>query len=453
VRIQEDPFAETFRTTEAAAAGGDVAARVALGELLRAAKGSEHDETRASALFHVAAQDGNARAAYLLAVLIIERGKLGRYAPEEMQLAPLAPGIEDDPMVWLTQAADAGLPEAQLALADYLQRDGGSKDDSIAWAQRAADQGYARASLFLGVRLPKSEPLRQRRRSALSVAAETYPIAELALYQDGDRGFPAQYRTAGAATALPDRVRRSAFAIDLEEAANRSPPDAPGLTAHPFIMMMLVAGTVTGPLADATLKRELRRRAGEGDVQSACNLAYLTIAPTFQGDADAADADYAEALPLYRAAAERGAARAQYRLGKLYRDGRGTPVDKSAAARWFYRSAMQDYLAAQAALGEMLLAGDGIPKNEAVALAWLRPAAALGHPVAQFHLGRMYYDGIVVPPDRARGLHRIRRAAANDFGHAARDWLTAQGFDLPGIVYWGPGPDTGRGSCGERPFN
>jgi TPR repeat protein len=67
-------------------------------------------------------------------------------------------------------------------------------------------------------------------------------------------------------------------------------------------------------------------------------------------------------------AAERGMADAQYQLAAMYAGGRGTAVDKAAAAEWGRRAAAQNHIPAEFSLGSLLIESDGAAptKNERV---------------------------------------------------------------------------------------
>lgn len=127
---------------------------------------------------------------------------------------------------------------------------------------------------------------------------------------------------------------------------------------------------------------------------------------------------YEAAVAMWREAAERGDAEAQFGLGVAYDLGQGVPADAAlscawhtraaeaghvegafklavlhdsgrcgprradVAARWYARAAAADFSRAQAALGRLYAAGDGVPRNPDQAAAWYRAAAANGMPDA-----------------------------------------------------------------------
>jgi uncharacterized protein len=100
-----------------------------------------------------------------------------------------------------------------------------------------------------------------------------------------------------------------------------------------------------------------------------------------------ADPDRAREMFAY-AASYFGDADAQYRLGRMYFDGKGGVRDPRQAARWLTLSAGKGQPQAQALLGTMLFRGDGVPKQAARGLMWLtlaRDAAPGDKRIADLH--------------------------------------------------------------------
>ena len=69
--------------------------------------------------------------------------------------------------------------------------------------------------------------------------------------------------------------------------------------------------------------------------------APVTAGPVDDGEAAYQRGNYASALRLWRPAAERGNARAQFNLGIMYNNGNGVPKDYATAHKWFSRAAAQ----------------------------------------------------------------------------------------------------------------
>src|ERR1700730_1348403 len=73
--------------------------------------------------------------------------------------------------------------------------------------------------------------------------------------------------------------------------------------------------------------------------------------------------DYPEALRILRPLAERGDAKAQNNLGKMFEQGLGVARDDTEAMNWYRKSAEQGLAEAQYNLGLMSREGQGTPKN------------------------------------------------------------------------------------------
>ena len=112
-----------------------------------------------------------------------------------------------------------------------------------------------------------------------------------------------------------------------------------------------------------------------------------------------------------RAAAERGDAVAQYKLGKMYVIGQGVEKDDVQAVAWFRKSAEQGSAGGQNGLGFMYRNGRGVQQDDAQAIAWFRKAAEQGNANAQRNLGNMYLDGRGVQHDDAQAVAWFRKAA------------------------------------------
>jgi TPR repeat protein len=143
--------------------------------------------------------------------------------------------------------------------------------------------------------------------------------------------------------------------------------------------------------------------------------------------------DYATALRLFRALADRGNAGAQGKLGSMYYRSQGVPQDYAEAARWFRLAADQGEAAAQTLLGNMYSGGLGVRQDYAEAARWFRLAADQGKAIAQTLLGNMYSGGFGVPQDHAGAARWFRLAA--DQGEADAQsmlgFMYYQGLGMP----------------------
>ena len=144
-------------------------------------------------------------------------------------------------------------------------------------------------------------------------------------------------------------------------------------------------------------------RCSPGPLVFAGLLALLFAAPCQaglkEGLAAYDRADYATAQHELTPLAEKGNARAQNKLGRMYSLGQGVPKDSRAAAEWFLKAAEQGVAEAQGMLGYMYLVGEGAPQSNGRAYEWLRKAAEQGHHYAQSNLAFLYQEGKGVDKD------------------------------------------------------
>jgi len=81
--------------------------------------------------------------------------------------------------------------------------------------------------------------------------------------------------------------------------------------------------------------------------------------------------------------AEKGDAKAQFNLGRMYYKGEGVEQDFKEAVKWFRKAAEQGYAAAQYSLGWMYDQGHGVMYDKVLAYAWWNLAAANGDALAK----------------------------------------------------------------------
>ena len=162
----------------------------------------------------------------------------------------------------------------------------------------------------------------------------------------------------------------------------------------------------------ATALRVLRPLAEQGDARAQNRLGYMykygrgvTKSP-------------AEAVKWFRKAAEQGDADAQYALGSMYHRGEGVGKDYAEAMKWFRKVAEQGDATAQYALGFMYANGDGVPKDHSEAVKWFRKAAEQGYATAQYALGAMYANDDGVPKDHGEAVKWFRKAAEQGYATA-----------------------------------
>lgn len=126
--------------------------------------------------------------------------------------------------------------------------------------------------------------------------------------------------------------------------------------------------------------------------------AWLALAVPVRAD-DAADlaaaakafdaGDYAQALKLSQAMADRGIPAGMRALGVIYLQGRGVPKDEATGASWMIKAAEKGLAPSQHEAGILFQNGIGVPKDAEQAAAWFQKAADQNFGVSWQALGRI----------------------------------------------------------------
>ena len=120
----------------------------------------------------------------------------------------------------------------------------------------------------------------------------------------------------------------------------------------------------------------------------------------------------AEALASLQQSAEAGDAEAQYRLGMLYGNGEGVPLDHRQAEHWFTQAARQGHEDALLNLAWLYATGTGVDMDEQRARELYLLAADKGSGKAAYVAATMYRFGQHgCERDMARALHYYQLAA------------------------------------------
>jgi hypothetical protein len=80
--------------------------------------------------------------------------------------------------------------------------------------------------------------------------------------------------------------------------------------------------------------------------------------------------DYAQAMQLFRKAADQGNAEAQNAIGDMYLKGQGVPQDYTQAMRWYRKAGDRGFAEARNNIGYLYAHGLGVPQDCAVATKW-----------------------------------------------------------------------------------
>jgi len=119
------------------------------------------------------------------------------------------------------------------------------------------------------------------------------------------------------------------------------------------------------------------------------------------------------ALDLYRQAAEKGDAEAQYIYGGMLFQGQGIDPDKRNGFKWLMQAAEGGKKTPEslAIIGQMYLRGITVPQNFLEAKRWLTQGAEQGSMAAQVDLAYMLYNGLGGERDYGKALAFYEKAA------------------------------------------
>jgi len=121
--------------------------------------------------------------------------------------------------------------------------------------------------------------------------------------------------------------------------------------------------------------------------------------------------DYKRAAELYLKLGENGNAALQYRLGEMYRIGRGVKQNFSEAAKWYGKAANQGHADARDSLAGMYENGHGVEKSYSKAFSLYYDAAYQGNIHAQERVGFLFENGIGVTQNKNKALEWYKKAA------------------------------------------
>ncbi len=104
---------------------------------------------------------------------------------------------------------------------------------------------------------------------------------------------------------------------------------------------------------------------------------------------------FIQASQEFLQAAQQGHSQSQFRLAKMYYDGKGVDNNNysAEAATWYRKAAEQGHMESQYFLGALYFVGSGgVTQSFSKAKQWYKKAAKQGHIIAQLSLGMMYYN-------------------------------------------------------------
>jgi TPR repeat protein len=340
----------------------------------------------------------------------------------------------DEALLWVTKAAERGLPAAQYLLASrMLGETGNASPEAVWWYLRAADQGHSRALFKLGKLWSSAQPGIAVAKLEAS-AAQGLADAQFACGQAAAREQPPDY---GAALIYYRQAAEQNFAPavsaigDIYEAGLGVVRDI--ATAQSWYRRAVGLGWPAAQIALAALDsvaegREVRsKKARRGNTSERRRDDNRWLKVEERGDAQARfhlaqmyeqgigiEADAQRALNLYRVAAKQGDAQAQLALARIAR-----AQHDPQALDWYEKAARNGNAAAQCVLGEHHVQGTDQARDVLQGLHWYLRAMEQGYTPAMKGLHDLLEQGA---PDLA--LAALRQAALG--GDVESQYLLAQ---------------------------
>lgn len=190
---------------------------------------------------------------------------------------------------------------------------------------------------------------------------------------------------------LSDNTNRPAIPQGLLEFGKARPLGRETLEQQAFDKQYLKQGLEAYYNGDyKTAAALLQPLADKGIARAQFRLAYMHfLGRGFERDNAIADRIIRAALPAIQRFAGDGRAWAQSDLGSLYEDGLVLPRNFTDAVYWYRSAASQGYPSAQTNLGLMYARGQGVTSNRRTAIDWLQRAAKQGDIVARRNLKTM----------------------------------------------------------------
>ena len=320
------------------------------------------DYAQAVSWFRKAAEQGDARAQYMLATM--HENDVG--VPQENINLRRAQAV-----FWYGKAAEQGIADAQFSLGNIYAIDqwieGVAQDlvQAVAWYRRAAGQGHVRAQYVLGEMYNNGTGVAQDSVQAViwyrRAAEQGHVPSQSYLAWMYDHGIG----------VLQDSTQALIW--------YRKAADQGDFLSQYYVGTMHQKGRGVprdSEQADAWFRKATESSGGRCEVELFNLAAKYDLAPNVPPHDQRTTA-------CYYKAAEQGSAPAQFTTG--LRSYVGTAMF-GASTPWFRKAADKGYAPAQLILGMSYARGAGVPQNAAEAVIWYRKAAEQGLADAQFRL-------------------------------------------------------------------
>ena len=338
------------------------------------------------------AKAGDAQAQFELGVFYSNSRALKNYRPRDAD-------------EWLRKAAEQNHLGATLLLIDldFVDPSLGWDDSEIArWLGRAAALGHTRSASRLGILLWNGG------RGLPQDRAKAYPLVRTAALRGDETAllFLAQRALDGIGVKRDPAVAVKILNFGAKDGILRARQEMKVLPEN--------ARRLEYP---AEIFNKLEKLAAKKDPD-----ALLLLALSQQGDPDylsqhaddSVEGRRAKIRTLLEKLAALGQPEALARLGIIYANGQGVPIDNAKAADYFERGATAGNALSQLNLAVLIMDGK-IPRADPTRVVSLLTVASTSNPNAAFELGMIYYEGRLQPRDIGRAQTLFEQAAQN--GH------------------------------------
>jgi TPR repeat protein len=344
------------------------------------------------------------------------------------------------------QAADQGHAPSQASLGYAFDLGKGvTKNDAEAlkWYRQSAAAGNARGQWLLGTMYEQAQAVTRD----YAEAVKWYRLSANQGYASGQADLADMYEYGkGIAKDMNEALRLYRLAADqgndsAKKALDRLKTVVPAMSAEKAYEEALRLWNGTGVAkneAEAVRLFRIAADQGHGDAQASLGYAYDMGTGVAKSDA--------EALKWYRMSAATGNARGQVLLGTMFEGAQGVTRDYSEALKWYRLAANQGNAYGQNNLGGMYEFGRGVTKDMNEALRLYRLAADQGNDNAKKSLERLktaapvmsadkayeeaqrYWNGTGVAKNEAEAVRFYRIAA--DQGHAEAQASLGYAYDM-----------------------
>lgn len=385
------------------------------------------DNEQAISMFYLGSANHHGRSQYKLAELLSRESTKALTVEQKQKRFELLQSLYQG-------ASTAGVHEADVSLAFFqaMSDDKAQQESAFNVALKASDEDNKAANLLLGLLYDRGIGVESSRSKAIkyyesanenavtSFILGTYAIADDQDIEKGKRLLTTAESTnfsyAPLNLAILEKQQNQDFLPALLKARTLGNHTASLLLADYY----LTQNNNEGQLSDVRLIYQ--QLAEKGDKDGQLKLGYM-----FEQGLGG-PIDLIEASKWYEQAATQGQPIAQYRLGRLNQLGRLSNKPNYADAKKWYSMAMNQYSPAAVALGFIY---DTVDDNYQQARIGYEAASNQGDSVGQFNLGLIYEQGKDVPVqyEKAQELY----LAAAEKGHVEA-MVQLAGLYLSGVL-------------------